>query len=43
VTNDVFQTLKKARAGVLALDGIKDSDICGSANLHPRDRVKRFP
>jgi hypothetical protein len=26
-----------------ALDGIKDSDISGSANLHPRDWVKRFP
>jgi hypothetical protein len=26
-----------------ALDGIKDSGISGSANLHPRDWVKRFP
>jgi hypothetical protein len=26
-----------------ALDGITDSDISGSANLHPRDWVKRFP
>jgi hypothetical protein len=26
-----------------ALDGITDSDISGSANLHPRDGVKRFP
>jgi hypothetical protein len=26
-----------------ALDGIKDSDITGSANLHPRDWVKPFP
>ena len=26
-----------------ALDGIKDSDIGGSANLHPPDWVKPFP
>ena len=26
-----------------ALDGIKNSDIGGSANLHPRDWVKPFP
>ena len=45
-----YALLAQIEAGLLpmelvnpALDGIKDSDITGSANLHPRDWVKPFP